>query len=586
MSYYFKLLKKYKEAGGETTDSTPQFRLKSRVSTPNNTDGLAMRIADPLWMLGRQWQFGEFIGEDNGSPIGVKVHCRKEAVTECTVGSQKSSLLEQPLEKVVEELYPKQFDLKSKVRIGQQFERLIEEHHPNTASEWITKLRKDFPLTFRKWDGYALKTPAGMDEKSLRFFQLMEGKVIDGTSLLKGIRTADYPDSIRGVDYAPLKTVTRRFKKRYEDLLAILAEDKNKVDAWNPKTLAHQFTVDSEQVSLHAPDYQSGHLDWYTFDNATVRDYSKIEKPETEFQQPVNVSFASLPDKRLFSFEDNQIDLSMMDVKAGDLLKLMLLDFSFVSGSDWYTIPMEMQLGEIGWIESIVVKDVFGICTEIENDKERGAKLANGNGLGVWDVFKIRNDNPQKYLAEKHFLFMAPAAMHRLESEPIEELLFLRDEYANMIWAVEQKIPNAMGNPTDGFDLHLELYGPFQQPDDDENKSDIPAFRFANTVPSNWIPYLPNHLSDSNKEIELCRAYMLRNESEDTPSDIKPLTFLAGEDLIKTREESIPKAGVRVQLTRQRIRWTDGSTHVWMGRKVKAGRGEGNSGLRFDFLNT
>src|SRR4030042_5492491 len=34
---------------------------------------LQAQIADPLWLLGRQWQFAEFLGEDAGSPISVKL---------------------------------------------------------------------------------------------------------------------------------------------------------------------------------------------------------------------------------------------------------------------------------------------------------------------------------------------------------------------------------------------------------------------------------------------------------------------------------------------------------------------------------
>ena len=50
------------------------------------------------------------------------------------------------------------------------------------------------------------------------------------------------------------------------------------------------------------------------------------------------------------------------------------------------------------------------------------------------------------------------------------------------------------------------------------------------------------------------------------------------------REEAIPRAGVKIQLTKQRVRWIDGSTIVWLGRKVVTGRGEASSGLKFDFL--
>ena len=43
---------------------------------PLSTDlqpGLAAPIADPLWLLARQWQFLEFAGEDAGTPIEVRI---------------------------------------------------------------------------------------------------------------------------------------------------------------------------------------------------------------------------------------------------------------------------------------------------------------------------------------------------------------------------------------------------------------------------------------------------------------------------------------------------------------------------------
>ena len=40
--------------------------------------GLNAEVRDPLWMLARQWQLGEFWGEDAGTP--VRVYLR----TDCT----------------------------------------------------------------------------------------------------------------------------------------------------------------------------------------------------------------------------------------------------------------------------------------------------------------------------------------------------------------------------------------------------------------------------------------------------------------------------------------------------------------------
>ena len=38
-------------------------------------------VADPLWFLGRQWQLGELVGEDVGSPVSVLVESRSLPVT-------------------------------------------------------------------------------------------------------------------------------------------------------------------------------------------------------------------------------------------------------------------------------------------------------------------------------------------------------------------------------------------------------------------------------------------------------------------------------------------------------------------------
>jgi hypothetical protein len=48
-------------------------RLEPRCRSDSFMRGLGARTADPLWMLTRQWQVGEFIGEDAGSPIDIEV---------------------------------------------------------------------------------------------------------------------------------------------------------------------------------------------------------------------------------------------------------------------------------------------------------------------------------------------------------------------------------------------------------------------------------------------------------------------------------------------------------------------------------
>ena len=51
---------------------TTWMRLEPRCRAADMNAGLQARIYDPLWLLARQWQVGEFQGEDNGSPAAAR----------------------------------------------------------------------------------------------------------------------------------------------------------------------------------------------------------------------------------------------------------------------------------------------------------------------------------------------------------------------------------------------------------------------------------------------------------------------------------------------------------------------------------
>ena len=576
MSLYFKIKRNLFPVKDGMPGFIPQFRLEGRSRDGDDDSGLEMRTADPLWMLGRQWQFGEFKGEDNGSPIGAYANYRKELLNFYSFlnSEKKKEIGNVPLEARVEALELKPVSLRNKVRIGQKFEELISAGFPpNEADEFIKKLRTEFPL----------KMEGKPDQKSQRFFNLMAGNTTDGGSLWLKIQTNEFPDG----DFTPLKEVTTKLKNWYQELNLPAGDE----SSWQSQNLVHQFSVyGDKEIQLNAPDYQSGQLDWFSFDSSDIKINPSENSVDSEIFIPVRVSFASMPDKRLFSFEDSKLDLSGMKVEKSDLIKLMIIDFSLVSDNDWFTIPFEMKPGEICWINRVTVKDVFGITTVINNDKDTGQYLST-NPLKVWDAFKIRpsdlfrergQDSPELYKKEEQYLYLPPVASFSQESRPLEEVLFLRDEYANMVWGLENIVCNELGKPVNGYDLHLELNGPFLN--SEERKTKFPQFRLATQVPTNWIPYLPFHIENSDSNIELRRGVMMRNESSLVPEDINPLSTLAQNDLLTIREEAIPRAGVRVQLTKQRVRGTDGKTYIWSGRKVLAGRGEGSSGLKFDQL--
>jgi hypothetical protein len=114
-----------------------------------------------------------------------------------------------------------------------------------------------------------------------------------------------------------------------------------------------------------------------------------------------------------------------------------------------------------------------------------------------------------------------------------------------------------------------------------------------NSVPENWIPFLPVHVPNNNREIQLQRAAMPRILLGDLSpaTKVQPLTSLLrqGLDIAPAQpyflhEEEVPRAGVRVTQYYSRSRWAQGQVYTWLRVQKQTGRGEASSGLAFDRL--
>jgi hypothetical protein len=230
---------------------------------------------------------------------------------------------------------------------------------------------------------------------------------------------------------------------------------------------------------------------------------------------------------------------------------------------------------------------VFGVKTPIT----KRSRDSDGSPLDHWDMFSLSRAGYPDEAGRDDFLFVPPVLSFREESKPFEEVHFMRDEGANMVWAVEHMVRNSLGNPVKGFDAQnerreREMVGGAASTDIPKDNSTMPVYRLAGTVPDNWIPYVPVHAGGSGlKDIDELFSIKLRQaEMMSKDNDHEPMTSILNRgDLEWVNEESVPRAGVKVQLTKQRVRWIDGKTYVWLGRKVVTGKGEGSSGLRFDY---
>ena len=118
-------------------------------------------------------------------------------------------------------------------------------------------------------------------------------------------------------------------------------------------------------------------------------------------------------------------------------------------------------------------------------------------------------------------------------------------------------------------------------------------YRIMTSVPENWIPFIPVHMDNNNREVQLQRAAMPRiiDGDPEPPQKIRPRTILLREGLETTpgkayflHEEEVTRSGTRIRQTFQRTRWHNGKIFNWLGVRKGTGRGEGSSRLAFDTI--
>ena len=558
------------------------LRIEPRCRDNDFSQGLEARTADPLWMLTRQWQFGEFSFQDAGSPIDVELQYETaDLYTDLQEINGRPAPLSSsaPLETLVERDEVDLDNWRIRVQIGQKFENILRAKVPDRAEDIIQTLRTQAPFAIHRPTNTDL---VDIDSATQRYFKLMAGRVIDGKALLNLIRETGF--EAPGIATALLGLIAGHIKEHlipwFEDLYC--EPEANSPATWQSEKLNHQFEVFTEdkEIQLTAPDYQNGDLDWHTFVAKKEND-GGWSRQETKSYLPTRASFPGMPNYRWWAFEDATIHFGDLDVAKTDLAKMMLMEFALIYGDDWFMLPLELKTGTLARINKLRVTDTFGIKTDIE---PAGSEVADTlNQHQRFELFTLADaERPQ---GSHRILLLPPSAGFREESKPIEEVRFLRDELANMVWGIEKTVRNGIGNPVDGFDTQLaRKQRETDSPDEEGGVTSTPRYKLATDIPENWFPFIPARINGT-EQIMLHKARMLPAAGGEAP---EPITKLLAANLPRAiqqiYEEAVPRRGVNVQLSKQRLRWLDGKTYVWEGRKVKTSEGEGSSGLKYDVI--
>lgn len=574
-------------------------RLEARPRAVDFTASLRAEVRDPLWMLTRQWQFGEFQGEDAASPVTSRIDYQHQTIDQVAFEEGKGFAFDatmMPLETRIErERIPLTVrelangEIYSEVLFAVQWGKKFLQMLKDASLDQHYKLYLDrFPLRVLAPDSLAKLPRMVQDPEAEQILNSVAGRIADGVAIWRSVEQDlhdTWLDTQLAGNNSKLKSIattfaeycSRKFKR-------LFTQPENNMDsAWRKNHLEYQFTVSGASVPeepqpvLFAEQYHQGHLDWYSFDVIKSQKLKRDSNPmnpimdvkgeKVESFLPTPISFKGQPQPRFWEMEETKTDFGKIETSTTGLLHLMLAEFGLIYSNDWFMLPHPMPINTVCEIRGILIDDNFGRHTFI-----RPAGRGPETLWQKWAMFHHTEKNNQWPSASRFYL--VPAVGKVLESEPLERVNFMRNEMANMVWGVESIVPSQMGKGISGY----ETARPNEkaEPPTTTNENVKIQYVLGTTVPKNWIPFIPVHAEGSVSEIRLQRARIAGGE----PPRGRLLREPGSPYFIE--EEEVLRTGIYVDRSWQRARWINGKTFIWIGRRKTAGRGEGSSHFVFD----
>jgi hypothetical protein len=596
-------------------------RLEGRPRTEDFDRTLRVEVRDPLWMLCRQWQFGEFKGEDAGSAVQAKVQLNTTRLNRYAARTGSAFAYDDnlPLETKVEReaifskaKVSKIVDLSMRVQMGRHWLKVLNQFAVNDyRKEYLNEYAFEDPADMANPNAQQKLELAYLhsDLKARQWFEAVKRRVVDGYQLLEAIQTgeheawvnknADIPEKTNVIDAAT--AFAAWFERIYNQPQT--SED----NAWAPSYLEYQFTCSApadpngdNRAVLVAQEYYHGHLDWYSVDidpndTAMPQDHEDTEIDEQRYQIgepisfiPTQIEYSGMPNVRWWEFEDRKTEFGNIRASTSDIAHLMLAEFGLIYGNDWSVLPYNLEVGSLCEIQGLVVTDVFGVRTFV-----RPAGSGADEDWQRWNMYNLSTLGARRQ-AEKR-LFLPPALSKIQEGSPIEKVILTRDEVANMVWGIEDTIPGVLGIGSNGYEAATDLINYLQarsqsmQNAQNEGTDAKIQYKLGTSVPENWIPFIPVRIDNSRRDVQLQRAAMPRLNDHIPNTVVEPRGVLlrTGLDLNEPEpyfinEEEVRRVGLIVTQSFQRTRWYDGKIYSWIGRRKQTGRGEGSSSLEFD----
>lgn len=378
-------------------------RIEGRPrSTKEFTRAIKAEVRDPLWMVSRQWQMGEYEADDAGSPVLAKLRVDTTRLTKYQANSHGVQPMPSdiPLEAQVEQkalpysILLGKLSLDLRLMAGRRWKRLLKD--ASLFGQFWNFCLEHFPIE--------LPDPKSADDAHIcahaetwQAFAAVAGRIVDGISLYLYLKSGRKITNLPGGDVLPTEPndTVIEFIRWLDDL--ILQPNDPEDNAWLSSQLEYQFNcsapqMDGEQV-LTAKEYYHGRLDWYNFNfDPSSKNLGEVETETPEgvlgkslrTMLPTPVMFDGMPNTRWWTFEDGRVNYSYIHPGTQELSKLLFMEFGLIYANDWFLVPFNLPVGSLAKVKGMSVSNVFGENIWIE---------ASGRGSDEdwdrWNMFSI-----------------------------------------------------------------------------------------------------------------------------------------------------------------------------------------------------
>lgn len=544
---------------------TSWTRLEPRTRD-DSLSGLSARVADPLWLLSRQWQIGELDGSDNGSPIAVHVEQEDSDITHWVKGASGGRASRYPFGVPVESLaiaVSPVAGMRDRARGGQKFMALLSRSLNDAAlsAQCRDALLRDHPLVRP-----TAKDMLAADDINSRWVDVLVARGIDGEALRKAIGSSaasPMPPALAAVaatsapHAAAVQAAVREYRTWWDDRFS------KRSSAWKPQSLSAPFRLgarsSSGAIGLLAPDHAGGVVDWSTFDLASpVSVGGTGGSSTTRTLLPTRLSFPGMPATRWWQFEDATVDMGRLDAGPADLGRLLMAEFALIYGNDFFVAPLTAKVGTISRILSVTVDTNFGDSISIPSTIDYDASVSRTS----WRLFHVTPET-EKVARSEGLLVIPHTSLGSLVGSAVEDVLFSVDEMANIAWAIERRVRGPAGMTVER--AHVDQVN---APDAGPPATSSVTYQLSSTAPPSWLPMMATAAGTLKTVGGRDRLGALLGPG-------RAFVLDSGE---------LPRHGRRVTCHAVRSRTTDGSVLTWWSWATRPGRGESSSGLLFDSL--